>query len=330
MQDYNEKRDVSRFDLTREAQHDGGYDSTNEDDEDYRQRKRARQDLAVPAKQDFRKKAKGKKETFREEEAASAECRAQRQQLLSLSAYDRHKQLVNTYQLYYRGSTSTLQRDTRGDRRDVDVIKQHHKFLWDESDTGDSWEVQLARRYYDKLFKEYCIVDLSRYKENKVGMRWRTEQEVVLAKGQFVCGNKVCDAVRKLRTWEVNFAYVEGGEKKNALVKVRLCFECSYKLNYHHKRREVTRKKRKKLNKDRGGKRRKKGRKRRDSDSSSSSSSESEAEAGTSAGAAARPPEKTEAELEAEAKNIWTKAPEREEEKAREDVFTEFLEEMFL
>jgi len=35
-----------------------------------------------------------------------------------------------------------------------------------------------------------------------------------------------------LQSWEVNFAYVEDGEKKNALVKVRLCKECSYKLNY--------------------------------------------------------------------------------------------------
>ena len=26
----------------------------------------------------------------------------------------------------------------------------------------------LAKKYYDKLFKEYCITDLSRYKENKV------------------------------------------------------------------------------------------------------------------------------------------------------------------
>ena len=43
-----------------------------------------------------------------------------------------------------------------------------------------------------------------------------------------------------------------------------------------------------------------------------------------------RPPEKTEAELEAEAKNIWSKAPEREEEKSREDVFVEFLEDLFL
>jgi protein FRA10AC1 len=29
-------------------------------------------------------------------------------------------------------------------------------------------EKRLAKKYYDKLFKEYCITDLSRYKENKV------------------------------------------------------------------------------------------------------------------------------------------------------------------
>lgn len=29
-------------------------------------------------------------------------------------------------------------------------------------------EKEVARKYYDKLFKEYCIADLSRYKENKV------------------------------------------------------------------------------------------------------------------------------------------------------------------
>lgn len=32
-----------------------------------------------------------------------------------------------------------------------------------------SREKELAKNYYDKLFKEYCIADLSRYKENKVG-----------------------------------------------------------------------------------------------------------------------------------------------------------------
>lgn len=31
-------------------------------------------------------------------------------------------------------------------------------------------EKELAKKYYDKLFKEYCIADLSKYKENKVGL----------------------------------------------------------------------------------------------------------------------------------------------------------------
>ena len=30
----------------------------------------------------------------------------------------------------------------------------------------------MAKKYYDKLFKEYCITDLSRYKENKVKQQY--------------------------------------------------------------------------------------------------------------------------------------------------------------
>lgn len=32
-------------------------------------------------------------------------------------------------------------------------------------------EKRLAKKYWDKLYKEYCIADLSRYKENKVSSR---------------------------------------------------------------------------------------------------------------------------------------------------------------
>ena len=39
-------------------------------------------------------------------------------------------------------------------------------------------------------------------------------------KGQFICGNKKCNEDEGLRSWEVNFAYMEHGEKKNALVKL--------------------------------------------------------------------------------------------------------------
>lgn len=93
------------------------------------------------------------------------------------------------------------------------------------------------------MFKEYCIADLTHYKQNKIALRWRIEKEVVVGKGQFECGNKKCKEKEELRSWEVNFGYVEHGEKKNALVKLRLCPECSIKLNYGSQKREASKKK---------------------------------------------------------------------------------------
>ncbi|KAJ9595419.1 hypothetical protein L9F63_013403, partial [Diploptera punctata] len=90
-----------------------------------------------------------------------------RASLRSLPVYELHKRLVNDYILCRQGATSLLQRDTSRDRRDIDVIRDNLRFLWDEEDTPDSWEARLAKKYYDKLFKEYAICDLSRYKENK-------------------------------------------------------------------------------------------------------------------------------------------------------------------
>lgn len=79
-----------------------------------------------------------------------------------------HKLLINEYVLRRPGDTRQLKRDTSKDKTDFDVLKENHKFLWDEEQTPDSWELQFAKKYYDKLFKEYCIADLSLYKENKV------------------------------------------------------------------------------------------------------------------------------------------------------------------
>ena len=42
---------------------------------------------------------------------------------VSLDAYERHKQLINNYQLYYPGATATLTRDDSKDRGVMDVIK---------------------------------------------------------------------------------------------------------------------------------------------------------------------------------------------------------------
>ena len=54
-------------------------------------------------------------------------------------------------------------------------------------------------------------------------MRWRIEAEVLNGKGQFICGNKRCPIDDGLRTWEMNFGYIEHGIKKNCLVKLSKC-----------------------------------------------------------------------------------------------------------
>ncbi len=53
-------------------------------------------------------------------------------------------------------------------------------------------EKRLAKKYYDKLFKEYCICDLSRWEEKKIAMRWRIDKEVVSGKGKRIqIGKKI-------------------------------------------------------------------------------------------------------------------------------------------
>ena len=54
----------------------------------------------------------------------------------------------------------------------------------------DCREKRLAKKYYDKLFKEYCICDLSRWEEKKIAMRWRVDKEVVSGKGKSRRGKK--------------------------------------------------------------------------------------------------------------------------------------------
>lgn len=116
---------------------------------------------------------------------------------------------------------------------DADAMAREHRFVREDDDVdadgrGVEHGVKLAKRYYAKLFKTYAICDLSR--APKVGMRWRTEEEVRSGKGQFVCGELACDGVDALQSFECHFAYVETGAKKSALVKVRVCGTCAVKL----------------------------------------------------------------------------------------------------
>lgn len=166
-----------------------------------------------------------------------------------LSAFDRHKQLVNNYLTYYGPKgRAKFKPDKTKYKRDIDVVRENHRFLWEDEDgdevetKGLKWEQRIAKKYWDKLFKEYAICDLTQYKKNRIAFRWRIEKEVVDGKGQFICGQKkTCNLKEGIRTWEVNFGYTEDEKKKFALVKVRLCAECSAKLNHNKKYREVRR-----------------------------------------------------------------------------------------
>eukprot|EP00740_Mantoniella_antarctica_P002624 CAMPEP_0181358292 /NCGR_PEP_ID=MMETSP1106-20121128/5433_1 /TAXON_ID=81844 /ORGANISM="Mantoniella antarctica, Strain SL-175" /LENGTH=288 /DNA_ID=CAMNT_0023471245 /DNA_START=262 /DNA_END=1128 /DNA_ORIENTATION=+ len=157
--------------------------------------------------------------------------------LKRLTPEERHRKFLADYDRFYGGGAASAaaraQVLSRPTTSDAQVLQDTFRFIRsDQDDADDTWEARMARRYYAKLFKEYCIADLSRYKEQKIGMRWRVEKEVVVGKGQFSCGNKRCDARNDLGSYEVHFGYQEAGEKKEALVKLRACEGCAYKLNY--------------------------------------------------------------------------------------------------
>lgn len=276
--------------------------------------------------------------SFAAQENDREEAKHQRTQLLAMDAFSRHKKFVNDYLLYYGGKWEDFKRVSDRDKTDMDVVRENHRFLWEEEDERDmTWEKRLAKKYYDKMFKEYCIADLSRYKENKVGMRWRIENEVISGKGQFECGNKRCQESEGLRSWEVNFGYVEAGEKKNALVKLRLCPECSNKLNYHHKKREVKRKRKEEKEEERRMRKEKRRRSHHgegtlsdtvdDEEGSSSGESRQQGDAVAEASGASQEPKKPKEMSESD---YWKGPVQETEEKCREDEFEDYFEDMFL
>lgn len=106
---------------------------------------------------------------------------------------------------------------------DYEALKRHHEFIPSSQEAG--WEGRLVSKYNEKLYREFCLADLS--KAPRIALRWRTEEEVQSGKGHFICANLSCFAFKNLDAYEMNFGYLEGGEKKNALVKVMLCTDCS-------------------------------------------------------------------------------------------------------
>ncbi|KAG2235255.1 hypothetical protein INT48_004722 [Thamnidium elegans] len=150
--------------------------------------------------------------------------------LRGTDAYTRHKKLIKDYIQHYGLKPQSEIPSTYKTERDI--LNENHKFVRENNERNSTWEQRVAKKYYDKLFKEYAICELKFYKQGKIALRWRVEKEVVSGKGQFICGSTRCESTYDLNSWEVNFGYMEDGEKKNELVKVRLCLDCSNKLNY--------------------------------------------------------------------------------------------------
>ena len=125
---------------------------------------------------------------------------------------------------------------------DEAVLKRNFQFLRDteadEKVKDENWEIRMSIKYYNQLFKEYALADLTRYKQGQVGLRWRTKSEVMRGKGQFICGNKRCPSNQDLHSYELLFAYMEQNERKRCLVKVRVCPECALKLFYKKTRKK--------------------------------------------------------------------------------------------
>ncbi|KAL9536631.1 hypothetical protein MBANPS3_012499 [Mucor bainieri] len=240
--------------------------------------------------------------------------------LKEFKTYDpqsRHKQLMKEY----------LQRQIKPKKHipavyktEKDVIQENHKFVRSDADNDElTWGQRVAKKYYDKLFKEYAICELKYYKEGRIALRWRTEKEVVVGKGQFICASTRCDETQKLQSWEVNFGYMEDGEKKNELVKVRLCPECSDKLNYKTKKRLAKTLKRK--SREEQASKSKSKRQRRHSGTSSSASADDDDEEYSGS-------EKDKDEHDASAKessSVWSKPLDTKEEKSKEEEYEDYF-----
>jgi hypothetical protein len=114
---------------------------------------------------------------------------------------------------------------------DLEALVRHHRFVRDDAEDtrllASSWEARLARKYYDRLFKEFALADLTRYRSGHIGLRWRLESEVISGKGHSVCGALDCPEANELGTFELPFKYSEQGAERMELVKVRLCPRCS-------------------------------------------------------------------------------------------------------
>ena len=119
---------------------------------------------------------------------------------------------------------------------DLALLQRAHRFLRDPAEDaalraqgGDATAaLRLAQQYDAALNKNFALADLTALP--RLGLRWRTREEVLSGKGEFSCGVLGCAAVEGLAAYEVPFAYSDAGapaEERLALVKLLCCGLCA-------------------------------------------------------------------------------------------------------
>lgn len=140
--------------------------------------------------------------------------------------------------IYKPYTSPTVGKATQKPVTEFDILRTSHRFLRDEASAPSSWNDQVARKYYDSLYREFALCNLKHYKSGNFALRWRTENEVLDGTGETTCANMRCKHHRitsstsqlHLTTLELPFIYEEHEERKEALVKVVLCSKCVKKL----------------------------------------------------------------------------------------------------
>ena len=97
-------------------------------------------------------------------------------------AIERHQDQIKTVLFYNPNALQQIEQIRNKQKEelvahfksDEQMLKEQYQFIRSDDDGQD----ELSRKYYDKLFKEFALVDLSQYKKRKIGMRWRVEKEV--------------------------------------------------------------------------------------------------------------------------------------------------------
>ena len=96
---------------------------------------------------------------------------------------------------------------------DYDELRAHYQFVLptdnddDANNNGNNdnnqrrsttWQQRMVQHYHNHLYKEFVLADLSKvYDNGKIGLRWRTSNEVANGRGFRCCGNLMCDSNKR-------------------------------------------------------------------------------------------------------------------------------------